>query len=72
MVREGVVVDSVIDVGVWVTGSFGAKLPYGPIVAVLGVEEFDERVERVAVCALRIGAAGARCRDDCLLVRGRT
>jgi hypothetical protein len=59
------VVDTVIDLGVRVARPLGAELPYRPVVAVLGVEELDKRVERVAVCALRVRAAGPRGCDDC-------
>jgi hypothetical protein len=52
------VVDTVVDLGVGVARPLGAELPDGPVVAMLGVEEFDERVERVAVGALRVRAAG--------------
>jgi hypothetical protein len=64
VVGEGVVVDAVVDLGVGVARSFGAELPNRPVVAMLGVEKFHERVERVAVCALGVCAAGAgRCND---------
>lgn len=59
MVGKRVVVDAVVDLRVGVAGPFGAELPYGPVIAVLGVEELYEGIERVAVCALRVGAAGA-------------
>jgi hypothetical protein len=59
VVREWVVVDAVVDVRVWIAGSLGAKLPYGPVVAMLRVEKLDERVERVAIGALRVCAARA-------------
>jgi hypothetical protein len=65
VVGKRVVVDTVVDLRVWVARPFGAELPDGPVVAMLGVEEFDERVERVAVCALRVRAAGPRGCDDC-------
>jgi hypothetical protein len=58
VVGERVVVDTVVDLGVGVARPLGAELPDGPVVAMLGVEEFDERVERVAVGALRVRAAG--------------
>ena len=64
MVREGVVVDAVVDFGVGVAGPLCAELPYGPIVAVLGIEELDECIEGVAVCALGVRATGARGGDD--------
>jgi hypothetical protein len=64
MVREGVVVDAVVDFGVGVASPLGAEFPYRPVVAVLRVEELDERVEGVAVRALGVGATGARGGDD--------
>ncbi len=36
----------------------GTELPDLPLDAVFVVKEFDELVERVAVCTLRVGAAG--------------
>jgi hypothetical protein len=63
MVREGVVVDAIVHLRVWVARPFGAKFPDGPIVAMLGVEKLYERVKRVAIGALRIRAARARCSD---------
>jgi hypothetical protein len=59
VVGKWIVVDAVVYFRVWVARPFGAELPYGPVVAMLGVEEFDERVERVAVSTLWIGAAGS-------------
>jgi hypothetical protein len=64
VVGERVVVYAVVDLRVWVARPFGAELPYRPVVAVLRVEELYERIERIAVGALWIGAAGTRCRDD--------
>lgn len=57
-------VDAIVDFRIGVACAFGAKFPYSPVVAMLGVEEFHKRIERVAVCALGIGAAGTRCCDD--------
>ena len=65
VVRERVVVYTIVDLGVGVARSLSAELPYGPVFAMFGVEELYERVKRVAVCALRIGAAGAGRRNDC-------
>jgi hypothetical protein len=70
VVREGVVVDSAIHLLIWVARSFGAEFPYCPVFAMFGVEEFDERVKRVAVVALGVGAAGAGGRDNYISVRG--
>jgi hypothetical protein len=58
-------VDAIIDLRVWIARAFGAKLPNRPVLAVLGVEELDKRVERIAVCALWVCAAGAGRRNDC-------
>ena len=68
VVRERVMIDSAVDLGVGIPCSFGAELPYCPVFAVFGVEELDERVEGVAIVALGIGAAGAGGRDDCRIV----
>jgi len=64
VVREGVVVDTVVDFGVGVAGPFGAEFPYRPIVAVFRIKEFNESIEGVAVGPLGVGAAGARGCDD--------
>jgi hypothetical protein len=64
VVGERVVVYAVVDLRVWIARPLGAELPYRPVVAMLRVEEFYERIERVAVGALRVGAAGPRCGDD--------
>lgn len=63
VVGPGVVADAAVDGVVRVAGSLGAEFPDGPAVAVLGVEEGDEPVERVAVRALRVGLRGARAVD---------
>jgi len=59
MVGEGIVVDTVVHLRVWVARPFGAELPDGPVIAVLGVEKLDERIQRIAVGALRVGSAGS-------------
>jgi hypothetical protein len=59
VVGERIMVDAVVDLGVGVARPFGAELPYGPVVAMLRVEELYERVEGVAVGALGVRAAGA-------------
>ena len=64
MVRPGIVPDAVVDRRVRVTCPLGAELPDGPFPFVLGVEEADEAVERVAVRALGEGVAGAGGCDD--------
>jgi hypothetical protein len=58
-------VDTIVDLGVWIARSFGAELPDRPVFAMLRVEELDQRIERVAVCALWVCAAGAGRRNDC-------
>jgi hypothetical protein len=65
VVGKRVVVDAVVHLRVRVARPLGAKLPYRPVFAMLGVEELDKRVERVAVCALRVGAARPGGRNDC-------
>jgi hypothetical protein len=65
VVGEGVVVDAVVDFRVGVARPFGAELPDGPVFAMFGIEEFDKRVERVAVRALGVGATGPGRRDNC-------
>jgi hypothetical protein len=64
MVGERVVIYAIVYLAVRVAGSLGAKLPYRPVFAMLRVEELDERVKRVPICALGIGAAWARRGDD--------
>lgn len=59
MVGERVVIYAIVYLTIRVAGAFGAKLPYRPVFAMLRVQELDERVERVPVCALGIGAAWA-------------
>lgn len=44
---------------VWISGSFGAELPYRPVFTMLGVEELDELVEGVSVGELRVRLRGA-------------
>jgi hypothetical protein len=59
MVGKRVVVDAIVDLRVWVARPFGAKLPYSPVFAMFGVEKLDECIERVAIRALGVSAAGA-------------
>lgn len=59
MVRERIVVDTIVDLRIRVSGAFGAKLPDCPVFTMLVVEEFDERVERISVSALGVRATGA-------------
>lgn len=65
VVWPGKVPDSVVDFFIGVAGALGAELPDCPLIAVFGVEKGDELVERVAIGALWIGAAGPRGGDDC-------
>jgi hypothetical protein len=60
VVRPGVVADAAVDGLVRVARPLGAEFPDGPPVAVAGVEEGHEAVERVAVGTLRVGLGGAR------------
>jgi len=64
MIGEGVVVHTVVHLRVWVACPLCAKLPYGPVFAMLGVEKLDERIQRIAVGALWVCAAGTGCSDD--------
>jgi hypothetical protein len=59
MVRPRVMPYAPVHSLVGVPSPLGSELPYRPAVAVLGVEERDEAVERVAVGALRVGLGGA-------------
>lgn len=59
MIRPWVVPYSAVDGLVWVASAFGAELPYGPVVAVLGVKESNKTVEGVTVGSLGIRLAGA-------------
>lgn len=64
MVWKGIVVYTVVYLAVWIASAFGTELPYRPVFAMFRIEELDEGVERVTVCALRICATRARCGDD--------
>lgn len=55
MVRPRVVSDSIIDRFVRVPGTLRAKLPDGPAITVLVVEEGDQAIERVTVGSLGVG-----------------
>lgn len=67
MIRPGVVSDAVVYELVGIARSLGPELPYSPVLAMLGVEEIDETIERVAICALRVGLRGARARSSVLV-----
>ena len=54
VVGPGVVANAVIYGIVGVSGALGAELPNCPAFSMFLVEEGDEAVERVAVCALRV------------------
>lgn len=60
MIRPGVVPYATINGLIRVSRSFGAKLPYSPIIWMFGIEEGDKAVEGVAVCSLGVGLAGSR------------
>ena len=55
MVRPREMLYSVVDLAVRIAGTFGAKLPYGPIGAMLIVQKLDKVVSWITVSALRIG-----------------
>lgn len=63
MIGEGIMVDATVDLRVGIARPFSAELPDGPIVAMFRVEKLYERVKRVAIGALRVGAARARSSD---------
>lgn len=54
VIGPGVVPDAPVYSIIWVPGSFAAEFPYGPVVAMLLVEEGDKPVERIAVGPLRV------------------
>lgn len=57
VIWPGVVADPPVDIGVEVSSPFRAELPYEPVISMAGVEEGDERFQRVAVGNLRVGGA---------------
>ena len=63
MIGEGIMVDATVDLRVGIARPFSAEFPYCPIVAMFRVEKLYERVKRVAIGALRVGAARARSSD---------
>ena len=64
MVGPWVVPYSSVDLGVWVSCSFGTELPYRPVVTMPGIEKVDESICGVAVGSLRVGGGGARCSNN--------
>lgn len=60
MVWPGEMVDPMVHLAVRVARALCAELPDTPVLAVFGVEEADQCVERVSVCALRVGGRRAR------------
>ena len=64
VVGKWIVIHAIVYLAVRIAGAFGAKLPNGPVFAMLRVQKLDERVERVSICALGIGATWARRGDD--------
>lgn len=69
MVRPWEMFYPIVDLGVRIAGTFGAKLPYGPIGAMFVVKESDKGVSWVAVSALWVGGGGAGCGDYWLGIR---
>ena len=69
MVRPWEMLYPVVNLTVRIAGTFSAKLPYGPIGAMLIVQKLDKGVSWVAVSALRIGRGWARCGDYWLDIR---
>lgn len=74
VVRPRVVSYPPIDSFVRIASAFCPELPYGPVVAVFGVEEGDEAIERVAVGSLwvRLARPGAMDGDNVLLACSET
>ena len=54
MVRKRKVVDPMVNFGVGVARPFCSELPYGPILPMLGVQELDQSIGRIAVRSLWI------------------
>lgn len=59
MVRPGEMVNAPVHFRVGIACALGTELPDAPIRTMFRVEEVDEGVERVAVCALRVGCGRA-------------
>lgn len=61
MIGPGVVTYPVVNGIVGIPGPFGPKLPYGPVIAVFGIEEGDKFIEGVAVSqpGISLGGPGA-------------
>ena len=68
MVRPRKMPDPAMHRGIGVARPLGAELPDAPVVAVFGVEVFDELVEGVAVGAGGLGGRGAGGGDYCVFV----
>jgi hypothetical protein len=64
VVRERIMVYAVVDLAIWVSRPLSPELPYCPVGAMLAVEPVYERVERVAVSPLWVGATRTGGRDD--------
>lgn len=64
MIRPRIMPHPAIHLTIGIPRPLGPKLPDRPLVAVLVVEELHQLVQRVAVRALRVRAAGPRRRDD--------
>ena len=69
MVRPREMRYPVVNLTVRITGTLGAKFPYGPIGAMLVVKKLDKSIGWVAVGTLWIGGGWARCGDYWLDIR---
>lgn len=63
VVRPWIVVYPIINLAVWISGAFCAKLPYRPLISMLFVEELDQLFERGSVCELRVCPTRSGRRD---------
>jgi len=64
MIRPRIMPDPPINLTIGIARPLCSKFPYLPFFSMFVVEEFDELIERIAVCALRVCAAGPRGCDD--------
>ena len=58
VVRPWIMPYAVVNFLVWVSCTFGAEFPDGPLGAMFLIKEFDELVGRVTVGALGVGGGG--------------
>ncbi len=64
MIGPWVVVYAIVYFTVGIASTFGAKLPYCPILVMFLIEKFDKRICRIPIGTLRICRGGARgCND---------